>query len=61
MSSYTFAEVEVEAGEMQMSSVSHSSGLRTIGQDEEARVKPPSTDEYVEQDIIVVKYLCCEK
>lgn len=52
MSSYTFAEVEVEAGEMQKSSESHSWGLRTTGQDEEARIKPPSTD------IILVKYFC---
>ncbi len=58
MSSYTFAEIGVEAGEMQMSSVSHSSGLGTIGQDEEARVKPSSADEHVDQDIIFVKYFC---
>lgn len=58
MSKYTFAVVEIEAGEMQMSSVSHSSGQRTLGQDEEARIKPPSTDKYVDQDIILIKYFC---
>lgn len=58
MSSYTFAEVGIEAGGMQMPSVSHSSGQGTIGQDEEARLNTPSTDEYVDQDIILVKYFC---
>lgn len=59
--SYTFAEVEVEAGETQMSSESHSWGLRTTGLDEEARIKPPSTDKYVDQDIILEKCFCTDK
>lgn len=46
---------------MHSPSESHSWGLRTIGQDEEASIKPPSTDEYVDQDIILEKYFCTDE